>query len=297
MELLGESTGARPIGLMAGWGRFPIVFAEKARALGQRVVCVGLRGEADGERLERVCHRFHWGRLTRLGQLIRLFKSHGVERLVMAGKVHKSNLLYRPWGIFTLLPDWRALRAFYSHQRRDNADDSLTLTFIGELAKDGLIVTSPFDHCPELLAQPGVLTRRSPTAREEADIAYGWELAREMGRLDVGQSVVVKDRAVIAVEAIEGTDRCIARAGELCRTGGFTVVKVAKPKQDMRFDVPAVGCSTIETIHAAGGRVLAIEAHRTLVLDQPDVVALAERYGISIVARVEPSAAIRPAAA
>src|SRR5205807_3169914 len=130
---------------------------------------------------------------------------------------------------------------------------------------------------------PGVLTRRPPTSRETDDITFGWELAKEMGRLDVGQSVSVKERAVLAVEAIEGTDRAIARAGELCRVGGFVVVKVAKPQQDMRFDVPTVGCTTVESIHQAGGRVLAIEAGKTIVIDQAQTVALADRYGISIV--------------
>src|SRR5205823_3779077 len=143
---------------------------------------------------------------------------------------------------------------------------------------------SALDLCPELLVQPGVLTRRRPTAAEEKDIQFGWDLAREMGRLDVGQSVAVKERAVLAVEAIEGTDRAIARAGELCRAGGFVVVKVAKPQQDMRFDVPTVGCATIETMHRARGRVLAIEAGRTIVLDQRQTIALADRYGITIVA-------------
>ena len=131
---------------------------------------------------------------------------------------------------------------------------------------------------------PGVLTRRSPSSHEERDIAFGWELAKEMGRLDVGQSVAVKERAVLAVEAIEGTDRAILRAGELCRAGGFVVVKVAKPQQDMRFDVPTVGCTTIENLHRAGGRVLAIEAGKTIVLDQAQTLALADRYGITIVA-------------
>lgn len=132
--------------------------------------------------------------------------------------------------------------------------------------------------------RPGILTRRAPTAREERDIAFGWEMAKEMGRLDVGQSVAVKERTVLAVEAIEGTDRAILRAGELCRAGGFVVVKVAKPRQDMRFDVPTVGCQTIENLRQAGGRVLAIEAGKTIVLDQTETVALADRYGITLVA-------------
>ena len=129
---------------------------------------------------------------------------------------------------------------------------------IDEFAADGITFDSALDLCPELLVRPGVLTRRPPSAREEADIAFGWGLAKEMGRLDVGQSVAVKERAVLAVEAIEGTDRAIARAGELCRAGGFVVVKVAKPQQDMRFDVPTVGRATVESLHRAGGRVLGV---------------------------------------
>ena len=165
------------------------------------------------------------------------------------------------------------------------------LSVIDEFAADGLHFESALNLCPELLVRPGVLTRRPPTAGEEADIAFGWDLAREMGRLDVGQSVAVKERAVLAVEAIEGTDRAILRAGELCRAGGFTVVKVAKPQQDMRFDVPTVGCTTIETLHKAGGRVLAIEADETIFLDQAETVALADRYGMTIVALAVPQAA------
>ncbi len=148
----------------------------------------------------------------------------------------------------------------------------------------GCSLKSPSTLCPELLVRPGILTRRPPTAREETDIAFGWEMAKEMGRLDVGQSVAVKECAVLAVEAIEGTDRAILRAGELCRAGGFVVVKVAKPQQDMRFDVPTVGCTTIESLRQAGGRVLAIEADKTIVLEQAQTVALADRYGLTIVA-------------
>jgi DUF1009 family protein len=279
-----------PIGLLAGAGRFPILFAEKARRLGRRVVCVGLRHEAPPE-LAGMVSRFYWSGLARLGRMIRCFKREGARRVVMAGKVHKDTFLYRPWRAFSLLPDWRTLRAWYGHRRRDNRDDTLLLALVEEFASDGLHFESALDLCPELLVPPGVLTRRRPTARDEADIAFGWRMAREMGRLDVGQSVMVKDRSVLAVEAIEGTDRAIARAGELCRGRGFVVVKVAKPRQDMRFDVPTVGCSTIETMHRAGGRVLAIEAGRTIVLDQEQTAGLADRHGITIAVLDEAQAA------
>jgi DUF1009 family protein len=269
--------------LLAGSGRFPIAFAEKAQSIGLPVVCVGLRHEASPE-LAGLVKRFYWSGVTKLGRMIRCFRRAGVQRVVMAGKVHKANLMHRPWRIFSLLPDWRMIRFWYNRARRDNRDDSVLLGVIEEFAADGLRVESALDLCPELLVNAGVLSRRQPTAREEKDIAFGWELAKEMGRLDVGQSVAVKERAVLAVEAIEGTDKAILRAGELCPAGGFVVVKVAKPQQDMRFDVPTVGCTTIESIHQARGRVLAIEAGKTIMLDQAQTIALADRYGIAIVA-------------
>jgi DUF1009 family protein len=271
-----------PIGLLAGSGRFPILFAEKARALGIPVVCVGIREEASAE-LAGLVDRFYWAGLARLGRMIRCFKRENVRRAIMAGKIHKTRM-HTPWRLLRLWPDWRTLCFWYRRRRPDNRDDRLLLGVIDEFAADGIRFESALDFCPELLVRPGVLTRRRPTAGEEADIAFGWELAREMGRLDVGQSVAVKERAVLAVEAIEGTDRAIARAGELCRAGGFVVVKVAKPNQDMRFDVPTVGCHTIESLHRARGRVLAIEAGKTILIDQEETVALADRYGLSIVA-------------
>jgi DUF1009 family protein len=271
-----------PIGLLAGSGRFPIVFAEKARSLGRRVVCVGIRHEAAPE-LATLVDRFYWTGVAKLGRMIRCFKREGVERLVMAGKITKT-VMHTPWRVLRLLPDWRTLKFWYRRPRPDNRDDTLLLAVIDEFASDGLHFHSALDLCPELLVREGVLTRRGPTAAEKVDITFGWDLAREMGRLDVGQSVAVKERAVLAVEAIEGTDRAIARAGSLCPAGGFVVVKVAKPQQDMRFDVPTVGRSTIETLRQAGGQVLAIEAGKTIILDEGETVALADRYGISIVA-------------
>jgi hypothetical protein len=277
-----EDRGSSPVGLLAGSGRFPIVFAQKARALGLPVVCVGIRHEAAPE-LANLVQRFYWSGVARMGRMIRCFKGENVRRVVMAGKIGKT-VMHTPWRIFRLWPDWRTLRAWYRLRRADNSDDSLLLGVIQEFARDGLHFESALDLCPELLVRPGTLTRRLPTASEQADIAFGWELAKEMGRLDVGQSVAVKEKAVLAVEAIEGTDRAILRAGELCKRGGFTVVKVAKPQQDMRFDVPTVGCSTVETLYRAGGTVLALEAGKTIVLDLEDTVALANRYGVTIVA-------------
>src|SRR5262245_37385215 len=186
--------------------------------------------------------------------------------------------------VITYRTYWTVFRMFLCRKCRYNKDDTLLLALIEAFAQQGLTFTSALDLCPELLVKPGVLTRRPPSPAELADIHFGWELAKEMGRLDVGQSVAVKDRAVLAVEAIEGTDRAILRAGEWCRVGGFTVVKVAKPQQDMRFDVPTVGTTTIQMMHQAKARVLAIEADKTIFLDQADTLALADQLGITIVA-------------
>jgi DUF1009 family protein len=273
-----------PIGLIAGWGRFPVLFAQKARSLGVPVVCVGIRGMADRAALEPHCHRFYWTRLAAMGRPIRCFKREHVRRWTMAGKVFKVQMFTTGRWV-TMLPDWRMLRFWFFRKRADNADDNITRGIIAEFAREGLECTSALDLCPELLVRRGVLTRRAPTSREEADIEYGWRLAKEMGRLDVGQSVAVRDRAVLAVEAIEGTDAAIRRAGELCPTGGFVVVKVAKPDQDMRFDVPTVGPSTIQSIKSAGGKVLAIEADKTVVIDKSDTIRQADEAGIAIVAR------------
>ncbi len=276
----------RPVGLLACAGNFPIAFAEKARECGIPVVCVGVTGMADPA-LKSLCHEFHWLRRASLGQLIRTFRRGGVDRWAMAGKFHKHTL-YQPWRWFQLVPDWRMIRFYFFRKRRANNDDSLLLGLIDEFRSHGLECVSPLDLVPELLVREGVLTRRKPTAAETRDITVGWALAREMGRLDVGQSVMIRERAVLAVEAIEGTDRAIERAGELCSRSGFVVVKVAKPGQDRRFDVPTVGKQTIETMHRAGAKVLAVEAGQTILLDEVETLALADRYGIAITALTAP---------
>jgi DUF1009 family protein len=270
------------VGLLAGSGRFPILFAEAARRQGLKVACVGIRYEAPAE-LRDLCATFQTVGVAKLGRMIRAFERLGVKEIVMAGKVTKS-VMYTPWRFVQLCPDLRMLHFWYRRLSADKRDDSILLGVIAEFERDGMTFASALDYCPELLVKEGVLTKRAPTPSERRDIEFGWNLAKEMGRLDVGQSVAVKERAALAVEAIEGTDRCIERAGQLCRAGGWTLVKVAKPQQDMRFDVPTIGTSTIENLHKAGARVLAIEADKTIVIDQPDVVALANRYGLTIVA-------------
>jgi len=269
---------------LAGWGKYPVVVAEALARQGYETYCLGFKDSADPA-LFTTCDHFDWIGMAKLGGAIRYFRRHGVRRVTMAGKVHKVKL-FQPWVWFKHLPDWRAVRRFYPHfvsMRKDRKDDTLLLAVIDEFALDGITFAPATDFAPELLVKYGKLTRRAPTAAERKDIEFGWQLAKEMGRLDIGQSVAVKGLAVMAVEAIEGTDKCIERAGHLSG-GGFTVVKVAKPQQDMRFDVPTIGLGTLETMTAAGGRCLAIEAGRTIVIDEPAIVRFADEKRIAIVA-------------
>ena len=280
-----------PIGLLAGAGRFPIAFAEAARQQGLPVFCVGISGMVS-EELPAACSVFKSAPIGSMGRAIRLFRKAGVRQIVMAGKVEKK-VLFQPWRIWRLCPDWRTIHMWLSYATRDRKDDTLLLALIKEFERDGLTFGSALDYCPELLVKHGFLTCRKPTPAQWKDIHFGWELAKEMGRLDVGQSVVIKDMAVLAVEAIEGTDACIRRAGELCRKGGFTVVKVAKPQQDMRFDVPTIGTQSIRTMYDSGARCLAIESNKTIVLDQQEVFELADKLGIAVVALNADEAALK----
>ena len=282
------------VGLLAGGGRFPVEFAQAAVREGHEVICLGVAGMAPPV-LGEICQTFRTVPLARIGLAIRHFKRRGITRAVMAGKIEKR-ILFDPFRILRLMPDLRTLHMWYSYARENRKDDTILLAVIREFARDGIVFESALDYAPELLVNHGFLTRRRPTSQQWEDIRFGWEIAKEMGRLDVGQSIVVNDKAIIAVEAVEGTDECIRRAGSLCRRGGFTVVKVAKPQQDMRFDVPTVGVGTLRTMHEAGGRVLAVESEKTIVLDREEFVLLADKLGIAIVALNAQELALRAVA-
>ncbi|HQX53210.1 MAG TPA: UDP-2,3-diacylglucosamine diphosphatase LpxI [Planctomycetaceae bacterium] len=277
-----ESLPPMRLGLLAGGGEFPIRFARAARNAGHYVFGLGVAGMAS-EELAEECDEFRFAPLARLGKAIRLYRKAQVQRIIMAGKIEKT-VLFHPFRWLRLMPDWRAFHMWYRYARENKKDDTILLAVIREFERDGLIFDSALKYCPELLVKHGFLTHRRPSATQWKDIRFGWDLAREMGRLDIGQTVVVNDTAVIAVEAIEGTDRCIKRAGELCRRGGFTVVKVAKPQQDMRFDVPTIGIETIKNMHESGGKVLAIESGMTIIISPEEVTDLADKFGICIVA-------------
>jgi len=273
------------VGLIAGWGRYPLVLAEALARQGYQTYCLGIKDHADPA-IKSLCADFRWIGLAQLGHAIRYFRRSNVRQATMAGKVHKLQL-YRPWIWIRHVPDLCFIRTFYPHlfaARKDRKDDTLLGAIVDAFQTGGVTLGPATDYAPDLLVERGTLTARGPSAAQLKDIEFGWQLAKEMGRLDVGQSVAIKDRAALAIEAIEGTDECIRRAGVLCPVGGFTVVKVAKPRQDMRFDVPTIGLGTLETMVASGARVLAIEAGRTILIDRAQTIDYANRHKLAIVA-------------
>lgn len=282
----------RHVGLLAAWGRYPLLVAQALRRQNYRVSCLAVVHHAD-PRLRELCDDFTWVGLTKLGGALRFFHRHGVRQATMAGKFHKV-LMYQPQLWWQHLPDWKFIKTFYGYflsYKRDRKDDTLLGALADAFAAEGIEFRPATDFAPELLVKPGQIAGRPPSASQQTDIQFGWDIAKQMGALDIGQSICVKDRAVLAVEAIEGTDACILRAGELCRQGGFTIVKVAKPQQDMRFDVPTVGVRTLRTMVEAGARVLAIEGGRTILLDDDEFRQFAKRHRLSVVALSSSSAA------
>jgi UDP-2,3-diacylglucosamine hydrolase len=281
----GGDAAQRPrIGIIAGWGRYPIVIVDALKRQGYDVYGLGVSGHADKDLADR-CVKFAWFGFGRFGSAARFFRRHGVHDIMMAGKIHKRQL-FQPGFILRTIPGPTTIRLFTPHfltRRKDNRDDSILMTIINFFADRGIRFAPPTDYLPELLVKSENLTKRTPSEAQWKDIRFGWEIAREMGRLDVGQSVAVKNQAVFAVEAIEGTDENIRRAGLLCR-GGFTVVKVAKPNQDMRFDVPTIGLGTVEALAESGGKVLAVEAEKTVFVDRDATVEYANKKGLVLVA-------------
>jgi len=277
------SLAGETIGILAGWGRYPVVVAEAIRRAGGRTAILAIRGHADAA-LEPLADAAGEVGVAEIGGAVAFFRRHGVRRATMAGKIHKRKLFTRDaW--LRHLPDWTGVRTFWPHlvsRHRDNRDDSLLGAIAAAFDARGVTICPATIFAPELLAEEGLLAGRPLSARLLADVAFGWRLAKELGRHDIGQTVVVKNRAPLALEAIEGTDECIRRAGQLCPTGGMTVVKVAKPQQDLRFDMPTIGIGTLESAAAAGASVLCIEAGRTILVDRQQLAAFAVSHGITI---------------
>jgi len=266
------------IGLIAGSGQFPILFCERARQQGFAIYAVAFKDEADPSLAAHV-EKMIWLHVGQLGRLLKFFKTHQIDATVMMGAIRKTRLFKN------LKPDIKALSLIAG--MRHTHDDGILRVFADYLEKNGIQVRASTFLLPELLAEPGCWTRRKPSRSEKADIQMGWRLAKEIGRLDIGQCVVVGGGSVLAVEAVDGTDATIRRGGELGH-GNAVVIKVSKPIQDERFDVPAVGVQTVETMHESNARLLVVEAGKALVFDKQAMISAADAAGISIVAMEDP---------
>jgi UDP-2,3-diacylglucosamine hydrolase len=262
------------IGLIAGNGNFPLAFAKAAKQKGLQVIAVAHEGETLPE-LAAAVDGIFWIKVGQLGRMIAIFKEQGVRDVLMAGGIRKTRLFGGS------MPDLRgiALLAKMVHKK----DDSILRAVARELESEGITVRESTLYLDSLVAPAGILTKRKPSSDEQKDIEFGWHMAKEIGKLDIGQTVVVKDQAILAVEAIEGTDEAIMRGGRLCGKGAV-VVKVCKPQQDLRFDLPAIGTTTIASMREVKATCLAVEANRTIIIDREAVVRDAEQAGISIIA-------------
>ncbi len=270
------------LGIIAGAGKFPFMVVDGARDAGCHITVIGLRGLAD-RALAHKADRFRWAGLARLGKWIRIFKAQRVTSVILAGSVRKS-CMYSRWRLLYLLPDVTSSRIWF-FKLKDKRNDSVLSAVADAFAKHGIIMEDCVHYSAEHMAPEGVLTRRQPSPAQLADADLGWTVAKEMGRLDIGQAIAVKETEIIAVEAIEGTDRMIERAGDICRRGGWTLVKVAKPNQDMRFDVPTVGPDTIAKLKQHGAAMLVVEAGKTVIIDREKMIADADAAKIVVAAR------------
>lgn len=260
-------------GLIAGNGRFPFLVIDGARRAGVELAVVAIKEETDPE-IEKTASNITWVGIGQLGKMISFFKNNGVEQAIMAGQVKHVQIFSGA------LPDLRMVKMLWNLPRRNT--DALIGGVADEMAKEGIELIDSTFFVKDHLAQSGVPTKRKPTDIELGNIEYGLHIAGEIARLDLGQTIVVRGKACVAIEAMEGTDATIRRAGELAN-GKLTVIKVAKPDQDMRFDVPVVGVPTIQTMIDAGATCLAVTAGKTLIFERGEMLALAEKHKISIV--------------
>jgi UDP-2,3-diacylglucosamine hydrolase len=279
-----------PLGLIAGNGRFPFLVLDAARAKGEQVVVAAIKEETEPEITERAARdsgiRLHWLSLGELSKLIETFQQEGVSRAIMAGQVKHKQIFS------SIRPDWRLAKLLLSIRTRNT--DALLGAVTKVLGDEGITLLSSTSYLEPLLARAGVLTKRAPNESEQKNVTYGRAVAVHLAQYDIGQTVVIAESACVAVEAMEGTDAIIQRAGEIMRTlhhedtpdsflsRALTVVKVAKPKQDLRFDVPVIGVKTIETMERAGATCLAIDARRCLLLDGEGIIEAADAADIAI---------------
>ena len=271
----------RPLGLIAGEGVFPLLVARGARAAGRRVICVALAGSA-WPQLREECDRFNWVGVVRLGQWVRVLRAAGCDEAIMVGRVTKTKM-YDRWRYLRYIPDLLTAKVWFTRLRHDRTPQAMLSAIADTLGERGIKLIDSTTYTTDQLATSGVMTRRPPTEAQWIDIHTGWEICRQVSRMDIGQSIAILNRDVIAVEALEGTNAMIERAGQLCRSGGWMLIKVANTEQDMRMDVPTIGTTTIEKLAAARAACLVCEPGKTIILEKQKVLELADRYKIAIV--------------
>jgi UDP-2,3-diacylglucosamine hydrolase len=262
----------KALGLIAGNGKFPLYLAQEAKRRGDTLITVALKEEADPS-IEALADKIAWLSIGQLGKTIDFLKAHSVQEAVMAGQV-KHTQLFR-----NILPDWRAAKLLTKAVNKKAA--SLLSSVISEFESEGIRFLPSTTYLENWLSQAGIMTQRRLTREEEADITFGLPLASEMAQLDIGQTIIVKDKSVVAVEAMEGTDACIKRAGEIAGPG-CVVIKVARPRQDLRFDIPVIGSRTLESLKQAGVKVLAVESGKTLLLDKETLIKEADAAQLTL---------------
>lgn len=275
------------VGIVAGWGEYPGKVARAVQALGGTVTIAAIRNHAS-EELYSLADQMKWFGVCKLGAMQRFFAEHDVDRVCLAGKLFKDRILFHGLGWVQHAPDLECIRTMIRplfSKNGSTTDDTLLGAVVASFERRGMNVVPGTDYATDLIAQTGILTQCKPNRSVMSDIDFGWDIAKHMGGLDIGQSITVKNRTVLSVEAVEGTDACIERTGILCPMGHWSLVKVAKPQQDMRFDLPTIGPQTIERMAKAGGRAIAIEAGKTIVIDRPRTLALANHHRISILSR------------
>jgi len=285
--------GTAAVGLIAGEGRLPMLVADGIRARGMRVACVGLYGCYDPE-LPSHCDEFRVAGVLQLGRWIRHLRRMGAHDAVMVGRVAKARF-HQPFRMLRQIPDWRAARVYYLRARHDRRSPALLAAVADELLTGGVRLIDSTTHIADHMASAGVMGSVVPSPEVTRDVEFGWRVLLESSRLGIGQCIAVRDRDVLAVEAIEGTDAMVDRAGSLCRAGGWTMLKTAGPAHDMRADVPTVGVQTIERLARARARAIALGAGRVILIDRPAVLAAADRAGIAVIGVSDGGHAAAPA--
>jgi len=270
------------VGLIAGGGRLPIIVAQGLRRNGHPVHGLGLSGQYEKE-LPDLCDTFRQVGVLRVGSWGKCLNRRGVRHAIMVGKVDKANLMHNPARFVHNIPDLKTVIAWYKHLRHDRRSHAVLRAVAEELDRSGVQLLDSTTPIVEELATAGVMTRRKPSEEQQADVDFAWPILSQLLSLDVGQAISVRERDVIAVEAVEGTDRMIERAGGICKRPGWTLCKGARAGHDRRADVPTIGPRTIENLHKAGGRCLALAAGDVIMIDKDETLELADKLGVAVI--------------